>query len=227
MTFKEFKSALNGDGAEGEIFKTIFVSLIASFAVLLFFYFTRFRYIENFIPKYGFYLFFVVLSYALILPSVRQVRAYKEFLCMSGMMIGMTMGMISGFLIGFYVGATNGMFWGSISGMTIGIAFGFYTGMCCGIMGIMEGMMAGFMGGLMGAMSSVMMINDNLFAASIIILVILAVIIFGLNFMIFKEQKGNSRKQNDSDFFIIFWSVILTAITSWMIIFGPRSVLLQ
>ena len=53
-------------------------------------------------PKYGFFIFFSVLSYALVLPAVRQVKAYKEMPCMSGMMVGMTLGMVSGFLLGFY-----------------------------------------------------------------------------------------------------------------------------
>src|SRR3989338_9133995 len=162
MTLKEFTKSLNNNGTEGELVKTIFFSLIVSFSILAMFYFFRLKYIENFIPKYGFYLFFAVLSYALILPSIRYVRAYKEFPCMSGMMIGMTIGMIAGFLSGFYVGATNGMFYGSIYGMSVGIFFGIWNGKCCGVMGIMEGMVAGFMGGIMGAMTAIMMFNDNL-----------------------------------------------------------------
>ena len=137
MSFKEFAGSLAKDGVEGEILKTVFISLLTSFVFLGALYFLRFRYIENFIPKYGFYLFFAVLSYALILPSIRQVRAYKEFPCMSGMMIGMTIGMMAGFLSGFYVGATNGMFYGSIFGMSVGMFFGYWNGKCCGLMGVM------------------------------------------------------------------------------------------
>src|SRR3989344_2894200 len=134
MTFKEFAKSLSKNGVEGELIKTIFVSLITSFALLAIAYFLKLKYIENFIPKYGFFLFFAILSYAIILPSVRYVRAYREFPCMSGMMIGMT--------IGIFLGAWNGK--------------------CCGIMGMMEGTMAGFMGGIMGAMTAIMMLNDNL-----------------------------------------------------------------
>src|SRR3989338_8562687 len=227
MSFKEFMKSLSNDGVEGEIIKTVFVSLITSFAIFGLLYLLKFKYIENFIPKYGFYLFFAVLSYSLILPSIRQVRAYKEFPCMSGMMIGMTIGMMAGFLSGFYVGATNGMFYGSIFGMSVGMFFGIWNGKCCGVMGIMEGMVAGFMGGIMGAMTAIMMFNDNLKIAAFILFIISSVIIIGLNFMIYKETRGADRIHKDSEWFTVFWSFILTIITTWIMVFGPRSVLFQ
>ena len=227
MTLKEFTKSLNINGTEGELVKTIFFSLIVSFSILAILYFIKLKYIENFIPKYGFYLFFAVLSYALILPSIRYIRAYKEFPCMSGMMIGMTTGMIAGFLSGFYVGATNGMFFGSIFGIAIGIFFGIWNGKCCGIMGIMEGMMAGLMGGLMGAMTAIMMFNDNLKAAAIVLYIVSAFIVTGLNFMIYNETREAERKHKDSELFTIFWSLILTMVTIWIMVFGPRSMLFQ
>jgi len=222
MSFKLFVKELNGNRVEGELIRTIFYSLLVSFGLLAILYFFRLRYIDDFMPKYGLFIFLAALSYAILLPSIRQVRAYKEFACMSGMMIGMTVGMISGFLAGFYVGATNGMFYGSIFGMLIGITFGVYNGLCCGIMGFMEGITAGFMGGLMGAMSSVMMINDHLKAASVIIFIISGVILISLNYMIYKETKESERQIKEDYAFIIFASLVLTSITSWMIIFGPR-----
>src|SRR3989344_2428542 len=203
MTIKEFKKALHGDGVEGELIKTIFISLITSFLVLAVVYFLKLRYIENFVPKYGFFLFLAVLSYALILPSVRQVRAYKEFPCMSGMMIGMTIGMISGFLPAFYVGSTNGMFWGSTMGMVTGIYFGISNGKCCGTMGIMEGIMAGFMGSLMGAMTAVMTLNDNLKYLGIIVFIVSAIVMLGLNYMIFRESAHLERKIKEGQFYTI------------------------
>jgi len=227
MTFAEFRKSLVGDGVEGELVKTILISLVTSFLIFGILYFFKLKYIENFFPKYGFYLFFAFISYAFILSSVRQVRAYKEFACMSGMMIGMTIGMIAGFLPAFYIGATNGMFWGSFFGMVIGISFGVWNGKCCGIMGSMEGVMAGFMGALMGAMTSVMMLNDNLKLASAIIFIISIFILGGLNFMVYKEMKGNERKHKDEDFFVIFWSIVLTIATIWLSVFGPRSALFQ
>ena len=229
MSIKAFVKELNNDKVEGELIKTIFVSLLTSFVLLGVLYFIKLRYITNFIPKYGFYLFFAVLSYSLILLSVRHIRAYKEFACMSGMMIGMTIGAIAGFLPAFYIASTNGMFWGSVMGMASGILFGVWNGKCCGVMGAMEGVMAGFMGGLMGGMSAVMMLNDNLRAAAFVVFAISAVILFGLNYMIYKETKeaGIDRKHKDGEFFTIFWSFLLTAITSWFIVFGPRSPLFQ
>ena len=227
MSFIEFTKSLTRNGVEGEILKTVFISLFTSFTLLGILYFLKFKYIENFIPKYGFYLFFAVLSYSLILPSIRQVRAYKEFPCMSGMMIGMTIGMMAGFLSGFYVGATNGMFYGSIFGILVGMFFGIWNGKCCGVMGVMEGMMAGFMGGLMGAMTAIMMFNDNLKVAGIILFIASSIILVGLNFMIFKETREAERKHKDSELFIMVLSFILTSITIWIMVSGPRSVLFQ
>ena len=146
---------------------------------------------------------------------------------MSGMMIGMTIGMIAGFLSGFYVGATNGMFYGSIFGIIIGITFGIYNGLCCGVMGFMEGIMAGFMGGIMGAMTAVMMINDNVKLAGIIVFAISGVILAGLSYMIHKETKESERQIKEDYVFTIFASLILTSITTLFMVMGPRSVLFQ
>jgi hypothetical protein len=227
MSFREFTKALRHNDVESNLLKTTFLSLLTSFVLLFFIYYVKLRHVTNFLPKYGFFLFFAVLSYALIMPSVKYVRTYKEFQCMSGMMIGMTMGMFSGFLSGFFIGATNGMFVGSIFGMLVGMFFGIWNGKCCGIMGTMEGMMAGLMGGLMGAMTAIMMLNDNLKAAGIIIFIISAVTMTGLNYMIYKETRGAEVQNRDGDFFTVFWSLLLTLITLWIMVFGPRSALFQ
>jgi len=223
MTFKDFTKELNGNRVEGELVKTIFYSLITSFIVLGVLYFFKFKYIENFIPKYGFYLFFAVLSYALLVPTIRQIRAYKQMACMSGMMVGMTIGMMTGFLAGYFVGATNGMFIGGIFGMAVGIILGIWTGSCCGVMGSMEGIMAGFMGGWMGGMTSVMLINDNLKLASVIIFGVCAVILVSLNYMVYLETKESERQRREDHFITIMISFILTLITSWIVVYGPRS----
>jgi hypothetical protein len=225
MSFKEFVKSLNNDKVEGELIKTIFVSLVTSFIILGVLYFFRLRYVADFIPKYGFYLFFATLSYSLILLSVRHIRAYKEFPCMSGMMIGMTIGMISGFLPGFFLASTNGMFIGSVFGMGLGVFFGAWNGKCCGVMGTIEGIMAGFMGGLMGAMTAFMLFNDNLFSAMILVFSISSVLLFSLNYMIYKETRegGMERKHKDGEFFTVFWSFLLTVITVGFMVFGPRS----
>lgn len=227
MTFKEFRQFLTKEEAEGDLIKSIFVSLITSFLIVGIIYFFKLRYINNFVPNYGFYLFFALLSYSLILPSVRHVRAYKEFPCMSGMMIGMTMGMIAGFLSGFFIASTNGMFYGSVFGMAVGIFLGVWNGKCCGIMGVMEGTMAGFMGGLMGAMTAFMLLNDHLKITSVIVFIISAFILVGLNYMIFKETRETERIHKDSHWFTIICTSVLTIITLWFMVFGPRSALFQ
>ena len=94
-------------------------------------------------------------------------------------------------------------------------------------MGIMDGMMAGFMGGLMGAMTAVMMINDNLRLAGIIVFLISSIILTGLNYMIYRETKENERQINEDHTFTVFASLILTSATTWLMILGPRSVLFQ
>ncbi|MEK6846888.1 MAG: hypothetical protein AABY16_01840 [Nanoarchaeota archaeon] len=224
MAVKEFVKELNNRGrVEGELVKTIFYSLLTSLIVLGILYFLKFKNIDNFVSEKGFFLFFAALSYALIAASVRQVRAYRQFPCMSGMMIGMTTGMIAGFLPGFYVASTNGMFVGSVFGMLVGITLGIWNGKCCGVMGFMEGTMAGFMGGLMGAMTAFMLFNDNLKPASIIVFLISAVILFAMNYMIYGETRERQREKREDHFFTIVFSFVLTVVTAWLIAFGPRS----
>ncbi|MDP3881286.1 MAG: hypothetical protein Q8Q31_00210 [Nanoarchaeota archaeon] len=227
MSFKEFVKELNGSRVEGELIKIVIYSLIGSLIVLAIFYFTRLKYIEGFMGNYAFYLFLAIVSYALIVPSVHQVRSYKQFHCMAGMMIGMTIGMIAGFLSGYLIGATNGMFVGSVFGMIVGISLGAWNGRCCGIMGVMEGMMAGFMAGPMGAMTAVMLLNDNLRAASVILTIVGLAILGGLNFMIYKEMKHSKVKEREDIFISLIISIILTIATTWLMVFGPRSALFQ
>lgn len=225
MSFKEFTRELGGERVEGELIKTVFYSLLTSIVILGVLYYFKLRNIDNFIPKYGFFLLLSIISYAIMLPAIRQVRAYKQFACMSGMMIGMTLGMLAGFLPAMYVGATNGMFVGSVFGMVIGITFGIWNGKCCGVMGLMEGVMAGLMGGLMGGMTAIMLLNDHLKAASIIVLIIGAFIALGLNYMIFGETRESERQRKEDHMFTIIITLILTAATTWLIVFGPRSAL--
>jgi len=227
MSFKEFTKELSGKRVEGEIVKTMFVSLVVSLVTLVVMYYLALKNVEGFVPQYGFWIFFSVLSYAIVMPAVRQVRAFKKFSCMTGMMIGMTIGMMIGFLIGFYTGATNGMFYGGFFGTAVGIIFGIKNGKCCGVMGVMEGMMAGFMGGLMGAMTAVMMFNDNLKIAGVLVFLICGAILFGLNYMIYVETKREERLHWEGQFYTAVWSFILTVVTTWLMVFGPRSLILQ
>ena len=225
MSFQQFLRELNGNRVEGELIKTIFYSLLTSFAILALLYFFKLRFLENFFADQGYFLFFAVMSYSLLVPVIRHVRAYKEFPCMTGMMLGMTTGMISGFLAGHYISATNGMFYGSVFGMIVGILVGVWMGNCCGIMGVLEGIMAGFMGGLMGGMTALMLLNDHLRAATIIIFVISAVILFMLNYLIYHEMRDHERQRQEDYFLTLALTSILTLATTWLMVWGPRSAL--
>lgn len=227
MSVSEFIRELSGERVEGELIKTMFYSVLVSAITLGIVYYFKLKSMSGVVEEYGFYLFFAILSYALVMPSIRQVRAFKRFPCMTGMMIGMTIGMMAGFLAGFYVGATNGMFWGGVFGMVVGISLGVWKGKCCGVMGVMEGMMAGFMGGLMGAMTAVMMFNDNLKAAGVIVFLVCGAILIGLNYMLYQETKTEERLHKEDHLLTLFLSFALTVATIWIMVFGPRSVLFQ
>jgi hypothetical protein len=223
MSLKEFTKELNGNRIEGQLIKTGFYSLLVSFIVIGLFY--EFDILNTeLIGKYKLVLLLVALSYALIMLAIRQVGNYKQMPCMSGMMVGMTIGMISGFLPGFYIGMTNGMFLGSVFGMLVGIIFGAFNGKCCGIMGMMEGVMAGFMGGIMGAMTSVMMLNDHVSIMAFIVFAVSAIIMIGLNYMIYREMK-EVEERNGDDWGIVWLTSILMIITILVIVYGPRSLL--
>lgn len=224
MSVREFVKETSGSRVEGELIKTIAYSLVSSCIVLALLYYTRLRSVENVFSQYGLFLGLAVFSYALIVPAIRQIRAYRTFACMPGMMIGMTLGMIGGFLAGFFVGATNGMFIGGVFGMVIGIWLGTWMGgCCCGVMGFMEGIMAGFMGGLMGAMTAVMLLNDHLRLSAVIVFIVSAVILFCLNYMIYTEMKQEKRQREEGQGWTIALSVILTVVTTWIMVYGPRS----
>lgn len=229
MSLSEFIKDMGKDGPEGDIAKTIFFSLLSSLLLFGLLYIAGLKNIEGFIPDYGYYIFLAIISYALIMPSMMHLQSYNELPCMSGMMAGMTIGMIAGFLPGFLIGATNGMFYGSVFGMGVGILLGAWNGNCCGVMGVMEGIMAGFMGGLMGAMTSVMTLGDNVRILAVIVLAISAVILLGLNYMIYKEAKqmGKIREHKHDFFFNAFWSTLLTLVTVLLMVYGPRSFLFQ
>lgn len=223
MTLSQFLQELNGNRVEGELIKTILYSLLTSAAIFLLVYFFRLRFLDDFFTKQGFFLFFALLSYALLTPVIRQIRAYKAFACMTGMMLGMTIGMIAGFLSGFFVGATNGMFYGSVFGMGVGIFLGIWMGSCCGVMGFMEGIMAGFMGGIMGAMTSVMLLNDHLQASTVIIFLIGGTILLALNYLVYHEMKENERQRQEDHILTMALTSLLTLLTIWLMVWGPRS----
>lgn len=225
VTFREFVNSLNEKSIEGKLIPVLLLSLAVSVAVGAIFFFVFVPDQLKFMQKYLVHAILAILSYAILMPAVYQVLIYKKFPCMSGMMIGMTFGMIASFLPGFYLGATNGMFWGGVFGMIVGIGFGIWKGSCCGVMGFMEGIMAGFMGGLMGAMSAVMMLNDNLVAAGIVVFVIGATIMTALYYMIYSESREHEIKKIGNYWAIVLLSAILTLVTLVFMVFGPRSYL--
>lgn len=220
---KEFIRDLNGKNIEGKLIKTLVYSLLTGFVTFGILYFLRLKNISDFIPKYGLYVFLSIVSYSFISVSIMHIRTYKELMCMPGMMIGMTIGMVSGFLPGYFIGGTNGLFYGSIFGIVIGMSFGIWSGKCCGIMGIMEGMMAGFMGGLMGAMTAIMMINDNIKGMAIISVLVLTGILFGLSYMLYKETRQIEIHKKENYLITTLIMVVLTIITIWFMVFGPKS----
>lgn len=197
-------------------------------------YYTFFFTVPTFAShNYGIYLFYLVLSVSLSGCALWHLRAYeKNVTCETGMMVGMTIGMLTGFLMGAIVGATNGMFIGSAYGLFVGMAIGAYSGRCCGIMGVMEGLMAGFMGGLMGAMTTFMLLNENVLLFFPIIFGASAIIFMGLTYLIYKNylqimgQNPAQLKSYDFSFYLTF-VFLLTIITSWIIVYGPRSSFLQ
>lgn len=223
MAVKRFLHSLNEKGAEGELIKAFLYSIVTSVVVLGIFWMIELQFIENFLPRYGYFIFFAVLSYAFLIPAIQHVRAYKQFSCMTGMMIGMTLGMVAGFLGGLYIGSTNGMFIGGVFGMALGIVIGAWTGSYCGVMGFMEGIMAGFMGGLMGAMTAVMLLNDHLKLATGIIFVITTVILISLNYLIYGETRDHDSYNSLHPLFIIGSSTLLNTLTLLIMVWGPKS----
>ncbi len=159
--------------------------------------------------------------------SFFHCACYRKFMgCTNGMMVGMTMGMVPGLMAGAILGATNGMFVGSVTGMLFGMGLGYKLGKCCGVMGAMEGLMAGLMAGTMGAMLSVMMLRDNLMAFLFLLFASGAVILFGLSYMLYREQ-GAAPAQGWSANFpkFFFYALLLFILFMSMAFLGPKSTL--
>lgn len=158
------------------------------------------------------------------LGSYYHLRCYKKKMsCQNGMMVGMVSGMIIGFLSGALIGAANGMFVGSIVGIVLGVYFGMKLGKSCGVMGGLEGVMAGLMAGLMGAMSSVMLVNDNLVAALLVLFLVSLFILGGTSYMMRREagsRSGNELNCTKSKFFFYCLAIFLVMLV--IMLFGPK-----
>jgi hypothetical protein len=205
------------------LIRSIAYSLFASGALFAAAYSWKLGGVFNFFPRFGFYLFPAILSYAFLIATARHIRACGAFTCMAGMMIGMTMGMVGGFLAGFYVGATNGMFFGSLFGLIIGIGAGVWLGARYGVMGFMEGVMAGFMSGPMGAMTAVMLQNNQVPIMGVLLLGIGVVILGALNYMALVEKRGEAARETESHLLTVVLSLALTAGTIYLMVYGPGS----
>jgi copper chaperone CopZ len=188
-----------------------------------------FNTIPNFFAKYGLWFLYLNISIAAIGFAAYHVLSYKTKIThMVGMMIGMTFGMQAGLLIGAILGATNGFFVGATVGMLTAVVLGAIMGKCCGIMGIMEGMMAGVMGGTMGAMTSYMMLSDHLTIFMPIFVLINIIIIAGLSYLFYEEAvEGKVLQKKPVDFAtFISLSILVTAVLTIIMVYGPRSALL-
>lgn len=204
-------------------------TLLALLILFSFSYLVLLKDISNFLPTYGWWIFYLILSVTSISIATWHFFAYKtKFTCMVGMMIGMTFGMQSGMMLGAIIGATNGFFWGSMFGMMLGSGIGIVTGRCCGVMGIMEGAMAGVMGGTMGAMISVMMFSDHLLWFMPFYMIINLFIMLGLSYMLYEEVvEGKNVISNPMDnVTVISLAIIITGLIATFMIWGPTSSLI-
>ncbi len=193
-------------------------------------YFVLFRNIPDFLKTYGYYLALLIIAIVVNAVAVWHITAFKRIIpCMTGMMIGMTLGMTTSLSIGMIVGATNGMFIGGVVSLVIGMAIGFWTGRCCGIMGTMEGMMAGLMGGVMGPMISLMAFN---FVKPMVAIVLFAVVLvlFGLMYMMYKEELALEEKTPYQGYSFIPFAVVcvlVALIITLIMIYAPKSLLIR
>ncbi|MBI3190163.1 hypothetical protein HYZ41_00510 [archaeon] len=208
----------------------IFAAVIIAAAMAML-YLGYFKFMQNFDAKYGLYMIYTVISAAVIGMGAWHIKSYRHtFDCSLGMMAGMTIGMMAGFLLGAIIGATNGMFMGSVYGMITGMFIGAWCARCCGIMSIMEGLMAGLMGGIMGAMTTVMMLNDNLVIFMPILIGSIIVIMAGMSVMIYKESSeyrdGIKKKDKYEMFSYVSLIFVLAMLTMFVMLYGPKSVLL-
>jgi hypothetical protein len=183
--------------------------------------------IPNFLSHYAAWLIYLDLSVASIGATIWYMSSYKgNVTCMTGMMIGMTVGMQAGMMIGAVVGGSNGFFTGAMVGMTVAVIAGTMTGAVCGIMGAVQGMMSGVMAGTMGAMITVMMFTDHVFIFMPYYMIINVLILLGLIYLFYEEViEGKKDVKKKSQDFITFVSacVIITAIITLIMIYGPKS----
>jgi len=204
---------------------------LATFAILLVLqaiaYIGFLNSIPDFLSHYTWWLIYLDLSVASIGATIWYISSYKGTVtCMTGMMIGMTVGMQAGMMIGAVVGGTNGFFTGAMIGMTIAVIAGTITGAVCGIMGAVQGMMSGIMAGTMGAMITVMMFTDHVFVFMPYYIALNVLVLLGLIYLFYEEVvegKKVERKKSYDFVSLAAACVIVTAIITMIMIYGPKS----
>jgi copper chaperone CopZ len=200
-----------------------FVLLIALHALA---YFAFFKTITNFLPQYGWWLFYLDLAIVSIGAAMWHIQSYRpKVTMMVGMMIGMTFGMQTGMMLGTILGATNGLFWGSLIGMLLAVSVGVVNGRCCGIMGMLEGAMAGLMGGLMGAMIGMMLSVDHILWLMPFFFAINLAIMWGLSYMLYEEAVEEKHVTAEPIPFLTFAAccAIATTVLTACIVYGWKT----
>jgi heme/copper-type cytochrome/quinol oxidase subunit 4 len=72
-------------------------------------------------------------------------------------------------------------------------------------------------------MTAVMLLNDHLKLATIIVSVFTGVISISLNYLIFFEMKENERQRHEDHSSTAVITFVLMMLTIWIMVYGPRS----
>ncbi|NHN33286.1 cupredoxin domain-containing protein [Paenibacillus agricola] len=113
----------------------------------------------------------------------------KRLSCMAGMMAAMVLGMSMGLGMGTLIATLlpDQFFQSAMISMLIGGLIGTLAGLPISIMAVLDGMLAGIMGGMMGAMLIVMVPVTDLNPT----LKIIAVLCYGINFILLIMLQGD------------------------------------
>ena len=224
---RDFRENKNKYEVEYKMIRYSIFTFIILFAFEALIFFAMFKQNPNFLPKYGWWIFYLDLAIISVGAAMWHLKSYRgQVTSMVGMMIGMTFGMQTGLMIGAIIGATNGIYVGGMTGMICGVLVGLYNGKCCGIMGALEGMMAGMMNGIMGGMIGVMFFADHILWFMPFFIIINLAIMWGLSYMLYEEfVEDNQRTKKAPLSFGTFLSYCLVAAIVLLIImiYGPKS----
>jgi heme/copper-type cytochrome/quinol oxidase subunit 2 len=126
----------------------------------------------------------------------------KRLSCMAGMMTAMVLGMSMGLGMGTLISVLlpGQFFQASMISMLIGGLIGTLAGLPISIMAVLDGMLAGIMGGMMGAMLTVMISAAYLNPT----LKTMAVLCYGINFILLIMLQGEVKADHLSQRSFIF-----------------------